>query len=210
MSGEQQPDAVIRSVASEASVASVAEGDEAEAAPQPARRPLSIILGSLLMLARAIAGFVFVAASASTLAGIVSSIVNEILNEQPEDRLSPVEAASLTEALSGLLVAALIAYLIWHTIYFFLMVAVFRGSNVARIVAMSFATVSILFAFLATVSGGEQISFRTSLLSLALDILILLALSGHDARAYARRDRAPKPLRSRRRVPRITEARPTP
>lgn len=202
MSGELTP-------AAAALIDAAGERDEAGSTAPPQRRPLATVLGSLLMLARAIAGFVFVAASANTLAGIVSSFVKEVLNEQPEDHPSPVEIATITQVLSGLLIAALVVYLIWHTVYFFLMVAVFRGSNVARIVAMFFATVSILLAFLATVSGGEEISFRTSLLSLALDVLILLALSGHDARAFARRVRVPKPAKPRRRVPRITQSTPT-
>ena len=70
-----------------------------------------------------------------------------------------------------------------------LAVLVWFGSNWARIVVMLFATISITAFVDRMVTGGAEITLRTTLITLALDILVLLALSSRNARAYARRPR---------------------
>ena len=64
-----------------------------------------------------------------------------------------------------------------------------RGSNRARLLVMIWTTLSISAAAVGYFSMGEEITVRTTLLTLALDILVLLALSSRDARAWARRAR---------------------
>ncbi|QIM15582.1 hypothetical protein G7067_02790 [Leucobacter insecticola] len=67
-----------------------------------------------------------------------------------------------------------------------------RGSNVARLLVMLWSTVSISIAAVDYFVSGAEITVRTTLLTLALDILVMLALSSQGARAWARRPR-PRP-----------------
>ena len=64
---------------------------------------------------------------------------------------------------------------------------------------MILATLSIVVSWLDYVAG-QEITIRTTLVTLALDILVLLALSSRAARAYAQRPRRPRhqPARARR------------
>lgn len=71
---------------------------------------------------------------------------------------------------------------------------VYLGRNWARIVAMSFATVSIILSFVDYAANGAAILLRTSLASVTFDTLILLALSAGDASELARA----RPVRSAR------------
>jgi hypothetical protein len=52
---------------------------------------------------------------------------------------------------------------------------------------MLYAVVSISGAFVTWCVGGEDIRVETTLVTLSLDILVLLALSSRQAAAYARR-----------------------
>ena len=70
-----------------------------------------------------------------------------------------------------------------------LAVLVYFGNNAARLAVMIVATLSITLAATDYFTGGEDITLRTTLVTLALDILVLLALSSRAARAYARRPR---------------------
>ncbi len=56
-------------------------------------------------------------------------------------------------------------------------------------------TVSIITAAVGYFANGEEITVRTTLVTLALDILVLLALSSRPSRAWSRRPR--RPLRER-------------
>jgi uncharacterized membrane protein len=64
---------------------------------------------------------------------------------------------------------------------------VYRGVNWARMLVLVIATLGIVLAAVDVGAGGEAITLRTTLLTLSLDILILLALSSRSARAYSRR-----------------------
>lgn len=77
---------------------------------------------------------------------------------------------------------------VWYLFYAVLAGLVFAGSNWARIAAMSFASLSIIVVFLDWWNAGIPVTFRTSLASVALDILVLLALSAQSARSFARRN----------------------
>ena len=69
-----------------------------------------------------------------------------------------------------------------------LAVLILRGSNWPRVVVMVFAVISISSSFAAWWVDDLEITLTTSLLSTALDTLILLALSSRSAAAYARRN----------------------
>lgn len=66
---------------------------------------------------------------------------------------------------------------------------IFRGSNLARVIVMIFSVSSIATSFAGWWWQGQQITLLTTLPSLGLDILVLLALSSRSAAAYARRTR---------------------
>lgn len=68
-----------------------------------------------------------------------------------------------------------------------LAVLIYRGLNWARVLVMLYAVVSISAAFTTWWVGGQDIRIETTLVTLSLDILVLLALSSRQAAAYARR-----------------------
>ncbi len=65
---------------------------------------------------------------------------------------------------------------------------ILRGHNVARVIVMTASAVSISAAFVSWWARDQEITLRTTLPSLAVDILVLLALSSRSAAAYARRN----------------------
>lgn len=75
---------------------------------------------------------------------------------------------------------------LWTLLLLVLAWSVWRGSNAARILVMLGTTASITASAISYFAAGEEITVRTTLLTLALDILILLALSSRGARAWTR------------------------
>lgn len=67
---------------------------------------------------------------------------------------------------------------------------VYRGSNWARLLELFGVTFSIISSAVGYFANGEKITIDTTLLTLALDILVLLALSSRDARSWARLPKA--------------------
>jgi len=75
---------------------------------------------------------------------------------------------------------------------------IFAGRNWARLVAMALSTVAILSLAVTALAGGPGITLQTNLPGLALDVLLLLALSSERALVYARRERkVPKRIAAR-------------
>ncbi len=98
------------------------------------------------------------------------------------DGLSPtadVDDASLWVVLVGLGVVTMIELACG--------ILIFRGSNAARVLVMVVTAISISTAFVSWWARDQEITLQTTLLSLAVDILVLLALSSRSAAAYARR-----------------------
>jgi hypothetical protein len=140
------------------------------------KRPPSVLGGVLLMTVRALSGGVAILTVVVSWDTFVATIV---LNGRNLALTDPAAAG----AVLGWLLAAYGFYLM---LYLGLAALVFTGHNVARVTAMSFASVSILLSFADYSLNGAQITLRTSLVSVTLDILILLALSSTNARHYAR------------------------
>lgn len=69
-----------------------------------------------------------------------------------------------------------------------LAVFVYRGRNGARMFLMVTTVLSISSSFVAWWVQGQEIKIEGTFVSLALDILLLLALSSRSAAAYARRN----------------------
>lgn len=72
-----------------------------------------------------------------------------------------------------------------------LAILIFRGRNWARVLVMLIAVLSISTVFVAWWAAGQEVTIQTTYLSVALDILLLLALSSRSAAAYARRKERP-------------------
>jgi hypothetical protein len=67
--------------------------------------------------------------------------------------------------------------------------AVFVGRNWARIVLMLSCVLTTIVAFIGNANGSQAVTLATSLPTVGLSILVLLALSSHRARQYATRGR---------------------
>jgi hypothetical protein len=79
-----------------------------------------------------------------------------------------------------------------------LALAVFFGRNWARILLMLSCVVTTIGAFVGNANGSEAVTLATSLPTVGLSIMVLLALSSHRAREYAARGRhAPKRIAGR-------------
>lgn len=144
------------------------------------RRPAPIGVGAALMVARVVAGFAVVAVAL----GDVPAFMQNVLLDG--ERLSAEDHDIGVELVRG----GMIAYAAWLAFYLVMAWLVWRGVNWARIGAMLLATASILVPFIDWWRSGLEITLATTLPSLSLDILILLALSAKPARAYARRSKA--------------------
>jgi hypothetical protein len=79
-----------------------------------------------------------------------------------------------------------------------LAIAVFFGRNWARIWLMLSCVLTTITAFIGNASGSDVVTLATGLPTVGLNILVLLALSSHRARAYAERGRhVPKRIAGR-------------
>jgi LssY C-terminus len=67
--------------------------------------------------------------------------------------------------------------------------AVFVGRNWARILLMLSCVLTTIGAFIGNANGSEAVTLATSLPTVGLNIMVLLALSSHRAREYAARGR---------------------
>jgi hypothetical protein len=99
----------------------------------------------------------------------------------------------------GVWVAVVIAglYVLWAVILAFIARLLWRGWNGVRILILCWTTVNILIFAVGYFARGEHITLHTSLLTLSLDILVLLALSGPETRTWTR-SRSTAMLRARR------------
>ncbi|WP_084020514.1 hypothetical protein [Cryobacterium arcticum] len=140
------------------------------------KRPASVVGGALLMAVRAFSGaavIVTVLASWDTYAATI------VINGERLGGVDPQAAGAVLGWLLG-------AYAVYLVLYLGLAVLVLIGHNWARVVAMSFASLSILVSFADYALNGAEITLRTSLAGVTVDILILLALSSANARHFAR------------------------
>ncbi len=79
-----------------------------------------------------------------------------------------------------------------------LAIAVFAGRNWARLLLMLSCVVTTTAAFIGNANGSEAVTLATSLPTVGLNIMVLLALSSHRARVYAERGRhVPKRIAGR-------------
>ncbi|GAA1769362.1 hypothetical protein [Agromyces humatus] len=140
------------------------------------KRPGPTAAGAVLVVLRVIAGIVWLVA----LAAQWEQVLADDGGIDPES----AEGVASYGVLGFILVVGAVVLLVQLLLAF----AVYRGSNAARLTLMIFATLSIVVSWI-DYAAGQEITIRTTLVTLALDILVLLALSSRAARAYARRPR---------------------
>lgn len=75
---------------------------------------------------------------------------------------------------------------LWTLVLLVFGIGLWRGSNTARMMVQAWTALSITSAAIAYFAGDDGITVRATLLTLALDILLLLALSSRPARAWTR------------------------
>ncbi|MFI8593016.1 hypothetical protein ACIGCK_01100 [Microbacterium sp. NPDC078428] len=141
-------------------------------------RPLATTAGAGLVLLRVMAGVLWL----WSLVGDWGSILRDTVDDIGVVTVTPdVEQAAL----------AIVVAVVGVTLALDLTLAIFiyRGHNWPRVIVMIVSTLSISAAFLQWWTGDQDIRMSTTLLTLGLDVLVLLALSSRDAAAYARRPR---------------------
>ncbi|MGN8553009.1 UNVERIFIED_CONTAM: hypothetical protein OHV15_10520 [Microbacterium sp. SLM126] len=145
------------------------------------RRPASIVAGTVLVLLSAVAGILVIITLALTWDALLASpeVDLEGLESTPQGRAAGLMALAVIAAIAPVvdLVLALFVYL---------------GRNWARVIVMLFSVLTISSTFVAWWAQGQEITLGTTFVSLAVDILLLLALSSRSAAAYARRNEGPR------------------
>ncbi|KQR91603.1 MAG: hypothetical protein J0I33_04735 [Microbacterium ginsengisoli] len=138
-------------------------------------RPGATVAGALLVLLRAIGGIV---------------VLVSLVLDWPEV-LATLEGASDAGSLAAesgvLLTVALVSGGFFVVVDLVLALFIYLGRNWARVLVLIVSTISIVSAFVSWWAQGQQLTLDGSLTTLALDILVLLALSSRAAAAYARR-----------------------
>jgi hypothetical protein len=147
--------------------------------PRPdMRRPVATVFGVLLVVLRVIAGVVWLVSLALQWDTLLSNDLQIEIDDATEAQASDL-VLNFILVVGGVVLAIDLA----------LAVLVYFGNNGARLAVMIFGTLSITSAAIGYFNGVEDITIRTTLFTLSLDILVLLALSSRAARAYARRPR---------------------
>jgi hypothetical protein len=158
-------------------------------------RPASIYLGVFLMALRVL----------SALAAVV--VVGFSIGDGQLDfrtltgALTPADAAYLSSLVAAVFVAFTLGISALYSVLAFL---IYHGHNWARFTAMGLGSLAILVTAVDFFGGGPKITLQTNLVGLSFDVLVLLALSGTDARQFSHQRAV---LRREARALRRTEAR---
>mgnify|MGYP001155230496 FL=1 len=141
------------------------------------RRPTTLVAGAGLVLLSALAG--------------VLSMVEVALNWRSDVREIVVELDGIEatpDAIDAVLLVVVGVIGVGVAIQLVSAILLYRGSNLARVAVLTVATLSISAAFAGWWARDQEITLFTTLPTLAVDILVLLALSSRSAAAYARRN----------------------
>ncbi|PWC05748.1 hypothetical protein [Agromyces badenianii] len=144
------------------------------------KRPTATVFGAILVVCRVVAGIVWLISLAVLWRRVLIDDLGLALDSDAQ-----AEAGSNLALLVVLVVGGIVL-----AVQLVLALLIYRGSNWARITVMVFATLSITWSAFDYFATDTEITLRTTLITLALDILVLLALSSRAARAYARRPRS--------------------
>jgi hypothetical protein len=145
--------------------------------PTPPRRsapPAPIVVGTVLLLARAAVSLYLVA----TLLMSWDTATRELLR-----RTTLTDQESTGVAL-GVVVAGIAAFALAEGVIAW---RLFRGHNHARVLAMGLSSVVIVVQALSLATGGSALTLESTLSGLSLDVLLVLALSSDRARQFTLR-----------------------
>ena len=146
------------------------------------KRPAPTAIGALFVLGRGVFALYF-AVAVVVAPGLFASDLATINNDAQRAIVVWVIAAVM------LFFAAAEIGLAWK---------IFLGRNWARLLAMALSTLAIVIQAGTVLAGGPGITLQTTLPGLALDILLILALSSERSLVYARRARkVPKRIAAR-------------
>ncbi|WP_296194231.1 hypothetical protein [uncultured Microbacterium sp.] len=155
---------------------------EFDAAAVPARRPAAITAGTFLLVLRVAIGV----AALFDLARNHDAMVADLTRDDPSFTAADAELSLwIAGGVTALVLLVQLLVAAW----------VYRGRNSARLIVMTASVVSISTAFAGWVAHGQEITLLTTLPSIGLDVLVLLALSSRDAAAWSRRPRVRRPRR---------------
>ncbi|MGR2752492.1 hypothetical protein [Agromyces arachidis] len=162
----------------------------AEREPRPLRatRPAATAFGAALVLLRVVAGAVWLVALSIQWDTVLGEFDASVGRGTSTSTASAETLLAIVLVIGGtvLVLDLVFAVLVWF------------GSNWARITVMVFSTINITIAAIDSFTGDTEVTVRTTFLTVALDILILLALSSRNARAWARLPRLGRHGRTRR------------
>lgn len=143
-------------------------------------RPAATIAGGVLVLLRAVAGFLVGGAIALVWQDILADPDVQLALEGVDGNGADARQTALWIVL-GVVVVSVVLDVTFA-------VFVLRGSNCARVAVMVLSVISISTTFFAWWVQDQEIRVDETFVPLALDILVLLALSSRSAAAYARRN----------------------
>lgn len=168
-----------------------------DAAAQKPGRPAATTAGALLVVLGVVADLIWLANLALHWDQTLRSLFLG----------GDVTQHDIDEASGPLLVVVVVLLSLVALFQLFLAWRVFKGRTWARALVMVLAAISTTSSFVGWAVSGDQITFRTTLLTVALDILVLLTLSSRDVAAYTRDERTQRRLRrERRRTPEVPAA----
>lgn len=144
------------------------------------RRPASTVAGVILVLLRAAAGVLWGVAVAFGLPQWIGDAAALVSGGESDS----ADAATVSGDDVGVLLAVVGVVFVVQVVFGIL---VLFGNNVARVTVMVISVLSITASFVQWWDFDQDITVRTSLITLSLDILVLLALSSRSSAAYARR-----------------------
>jgi hypothetical protein len=151
------------------------------------KRPAQTTIGVVLMVLRILTGALSIVTSLTGWHKVVSTgLLDDALGVADRSAAYIVVGASLAVFATGLLFYCIVAYL------------VAKGSNWARVAAMSLSAVTVVAAAVNHLGGHPQpalFSSITALLGLPLDILVVLSLSSQASRIWAKRHSAERKAR---------------
>ncbi len=144
-------------------------------------RPIPTSLGFLLMLLRVVAGLVYIGL---TVVDFRRFLETEVFAQTSSITPDQQSAATWIVAIFLAVVA------LWLLLYLWMAILVYRGSDRARVIAMSLSSFAILVTAIDFFTRDAPINLQNNILGLPLDILVVLALSSQRSRDWARRVRA--------------------
>ncbi|QJU55528.1 LssY C-terminal domain-containing protein [Herbiconiux sp. KACC 21604] len=142
------------------------------------RRPASIYLGVLLMAARILSALGAVVVVAFSLGD------GEIDFRTLTGALTPADARYLASVVAAVFVTVALLIIALYTVLAFL---IYHGHNWARFTGMGISAAAVVVTAIDFAKGGPQITLQTNLVGLSFDVLVLLALSGTEARRFSHR-----------------------